>query len=376
MTNTHRILNTLRGLPVDRPPVNFYEIGGFNVDPGDPSPYNVYNSPDWQPLLQLAEEKTDVMRFGIIRATPRYPELHRELVTTETRDTGRSIITVTTFRIGGRTLTRTDRRDAEADTVWHTEHLLKNTEDLQTFLSIPDEYFLWDYDASPMTRQEEALGDRGVVMADGADALAEAAVLFSMEDYTVLALTEEALFRSLLDKLQPSQLDRYSQIAAQRPDTVWRLCGPEYATPPYLPPALFREYVVPYDKPLIDIIHGSGGLCRLHCHGKIKRVAPYILELGPDGIDPVEPPEQGDVTLAEARELLGPGIALFGNIEASDIETLRPADFAEKVRTAVEEGSAGPGGFALQPSASPYGRRIAPSVMENYMCMLQAVGAL
>ena len=73
MTNTQRILDTLRGLPVDRPPVNFYEIGGFNVDPADPSPYNVYNSPDWQPLLQLAEEKTDIMRFGIIRAVPRYP---------------------------------------------------------------------------------------------------------------------------------------------------------------------------------------------------------------------------------------------------------------------------------------------------------------
>ncbi|MBP5274451.1 MAG: hypothetical protein ILO36_05905 [Abditibacteriota bacterium] len=375
MTGRQRILNTLRGLPTDRPPVNFYEIGGFNVDPGDPSPYNVYNSPDWQPLLRLAEEKTDIMRFGIVRRTPRYPEIHRELITSVSEDTGKSVITRTVFNIKGHPLTRTDRRDVSADTVWHTEHLLKSEEDLEAFLSLPDELFMYDYDASPMTKQEEELGDRGVVMADGADALAEAAVLFSMEDYTVLALTRPETFRRLLDKLQPFQLERYSAIAAQRPDTVWRLCGPEYAAPPYLPPKLFREFVVPYDKPLTDVIHRSGGLCRLHCHGRIKEVIPYILELEPDGIDPVEPPGQGDVTLKEAGELLGDGVALFGNIEASDIETLQPPEFEKKVLTAVREGTDRKGGFCLQPSASPYGRNIPPRVLENYHIMLRGVGA-
>ena len=45
---------TLLGKPVDRPAVNFYEIGGFNIDPSDPDNFNVYNDPSWQPLLRLA----------------------------------------------------------------------------------------------------------------------------------------------------------------------------------------------------------------------------------------------------------------------------------------------------------------------------------
>ena len=45
---------TLRGEPVDRPAVNFYEIGGFDVDPDDPDEFNIYNDPSWRPLLQLA----------------------------------------------------------------------------------------------------------------------------------------------------------------------------------------------------------------------------------------------------------------------------------------------------------------------------------
>ena len=54
---------TLRGQAPDRPAVNFYEIGGFEVDPSDPDEFNVYNTSSWQPLLQLAEECTDIIRM-------------------------------------------------------------------------------------------------------------------------------------------------------------------------------------------------------------------------------------------------------------------------------------------------------------------------
>ena len=38
LTRRERLMLTLRGQPVDRPAVNFYEIGGFKVDPDDPDP--------------------------------------------------------------------------------------------------------------------------------------------------------------------------------------------------------------------------------------------------------------------------------------------------------------------------------------------------
>ena len=62
MTRRERLMATLRGETVDRPAVNFYEIGGFLVNPDDPDEYNIYNSPSWRPLLDLAEEKTDIIR--------------------------------------------------------------------------------------------------------------------------------------------------------------------------------------------------------------------------------------------------------------------------------------------------------------------------
>src|SRR4030042_712348 len=63
MTRRERLMATLRGEPVDRPAVNFYELGGFAVDPSDPDEFNVYNDPSWRPLLELAEEQSDLIRM-------------------------------------------------------------------------------------------------------------------------------------------------------------------------------------------------------------------------------------------------------------------------------------------------------------------------
>jgi hypothetical protein len=54
---------TLRGEPVDRLAVNLYEIGGLVMDPDDPDRFNIYNDSSWKPLLDLAENHTDLIRI-------------------------------------------------------------------------------------------------------------------------------------------------------------------------------------------------------------------------------------------------------------------------------------------------------------------------
>ena len=63
MNRRQRLLATFSGKPVDRPPVSFYEIGSFKYDPDDPDEFNVHNDSSWRPLLELAEEKTDIIRL-------------------------------------------------------------------------------------------------------------------------------------------------------------------------------------------------------------------------------------------------------------------------------------------------------------------------
>ncbi|MCL4691250.1 MAG: hypothetical protein KJ060_01880 [Candidatus Hydrogenedentes bacterium] len=370
MTSRERLMAMLERRPVDRPGVNFYEIGGFNIDPTDPDPFNIYNHPSWQPLLQLAEEQTDLIRMRPVRWVR--PDGHpwHEFFTREVTFEGDARFTRTTLRIAGRTMTQTDRRDKGLDTTWMVEHLLKDLDDLKAYLQLPDEVFDAEPDLSPFASADEEVGERGIIMLDTEDPLCVAAQLFSMDTFTLIAYTEGALFHELLEKIARPLHARTETVAREVPGHLWRIYGPEYATEPYLPTPLFEEYVVRYTKPMLDAIKRYGGYPRVHCHGRIKHVLPHFVAMGADATDPIEPPPQGDVHLANVRREFGKDLVLFGNIEVSDIENLEPRDFEKVVTQALRDGTHGEGrGFVLMPTSCPYGREISARTMANYETM-------
>ncbi len=399
---------TLQGRPVDRPAVNFYEVGGFAIDPADPDPLNVYSDPSWRPLLQLAEERTDLIRMrSAVRARSwdpqtavgncgvrsaecgvapgpeseirnpksemiRAPNLRSDLVRTHQYAEDRWRCTRVTIRVGGRTLSSVRRRNPDVDTVWTTEHLLKNVEDLQAYLQLPDDFFAEEIDIARLIDEDSRLGDRGIVMVDTEDPICAAASLFSMEDFVVLAMTEQRLFHRLLERLSQFLLARTQRVSEAFPGHLWRVYGPEYAAEPFLPPHLFREYVVRYTGPMVKAIQKHGGFARVHCHGRLRAILDDIVAMGADATDPIEPPPQGDVELDYVRQRYGDRLVLFGNIELCDIELMEPVEFHKVVEKALAEGTQGQGrGFVLMPSSAPNGRHICPRILKNYETMAE-----
>ncbi len=372
MTRRERLMKTLRGEPVDRPAVYFYEIAGFCPNPNDPDPYNVYNDPSWKPLLDLANNETDIIQFCLPKTSWAYPELREKHFHCETWEEGNSRFTRTTLEAGNRTLTHLIRQDAPVNTLWTLEHFLKNTDDLRAYLDLPDELLELKIDTTPMVQQEKNLGDAGIVMVDMGDPICHAADLFSMEEYTVTALTEQELFHRLLQKFARSLHRQTETISRNFPGRLWRIYGSEYASEPYLPPSLYNEYVVTYTGPMVKMVQQHGGYVRLHSHGRLRNILPYIAAMKIDALDPIEPPPQGDIELYEVREKYGSDCVLFGNIEISDIENLDPDAFTKKVDRALEEGTRGTGrGFVMTPSASPYGRTITQRTLTNYTIMVE-----
>lgn len=372
-------MRTLRGEPVDRPAVNFYEIGGFQVDPRNPDPFNVYNAPDWQPLLRLAESRTDLIRMmSPVRARSHlaWDAKRSDIARTDVIDEGDRRLTRTTLNIGGRTLTACTRRDHDVDTTWTIEHLLKDTADLDAYLELPAEYLDAPVNLAPLHEAEQRLGDRGIVMVDTEDPLCAAATLFDMQDYLLLAIAEPERFHKLLEKHAALIYARTEQVAREFPGRLWRIFGPEYASEPYLRPPLFAEYVVRYVEPMVRAIQKHSGFVRLHCHGRLAHIIDLIAGMGVDAIDPIEPPPHGDMDLAAVRARHGRQLVLFGNIEIADIEMLAPDAFEAMASRALADGTRGEGrGFVLMPTASPYGRTIAPNVLRNYETLVRLVGA-
>ena len=178
-----------------------------------------------------------------------------------------------------------------------------------------------------LIEEDSRLGDRGIVMVDTEDPICAAASLFSMEDFVVLAMTEQKLFHHLLERLSQFSAgqDRARvrgvpgpPVAGLRPG----VCG--RAVPAA---ALFREYVVRYTGPMVKAIQKHGGFARVHCHGRLRAILDDIVAMGADATDPIEPPPQGDVELDYVRQKYGDRLVLFGNIELCDIELMEPAEF-------------------------------------------------
>jgi hypothetical protein len=384
MTRRERLWATIRGEKVDRPAVSFHEIGGFVIDPDDPDEYNIYNSISWRPLLELAENETDIIKMvSPVRAQSHlawdgsdHTGIRDKYVKEKTWEEGNSKFTRITYKINGKELTSTTRRDKELDTVWTIEHLLKDTDDVKLFLQLPDDIFVERIDITPMENQEKSLGDSGIVMVDTEDPICAVAALFSMEDFTVFAFTEQELCHRMLEKHAKYIYKRTTEASAGFPGRFWRIYGPEYATEPFLPLPFFEEYVVRYTGPMVKMIKEHGGYVRIHSHGRVSDIIEQIVKMGGDATDPLEPFPHGNADLRNIRERYGKDLVLFGNIEISDIESLPSERFRELVRKTLEDGTYGKGrGFVLMPTASPYGRTISEQTLKNYEIMIEEVKA-
>jgi len=378
MTRRERLTAILRGRAADRPPVSFYELDGIGQDPDSDDPFNVFNDPSWQPLLDLARDKSDRIFNGGVGFEYDSPDPVDELMTHESwLDENGSRRISTTVRAGKRTLTSHERIDPDVSTCWTTEHLLKDIDDFKAWLDLPEREPGGKVIPDGFLDAETRMADAGIAMINTSDPICSVAPAFDLGTFTVIALTEPKLFHRALERALRDLLPRVEAVAEALPGRLWRVVGPEYAAPPYLPPRLFEEYVTRYDKPIVDAIQKHGGVARIHSHGRLDGILDHILATGCKGLDPVEPPTQGDVTLAAVRERVPQDFVLFGNIEVSDIETLPNDEFAVKVETALREGPNKDGSaFVLMPSACPYGRTITPLTLRNYETMIELTEAL
>ncbi|MCK5843155.1 MAG: hypothetical protein KAG97_00525 [Victivallales bacterium] len=372
MTRKERLLKTMRGDTVDRPAVSFYEINGTESTNAD-DPFNIYSDPSWKPLIDLARDESDriVMMNGGVRDLIK-GEMDGDISTETLIDADGSAITTTKMKTANcGELRQVSRRDRDVNTVWCVEHLLKDDDDLRQWLRLPREKDNGVVKTEKVLAMEESLGDSGIVMLDTPDPLCKIAPLFDMAEYTIIGLTERKLMLEALDKAAETLYPQIERICEALPGRLWRIYGPEYASPPYLPPELFYEYVTRYVTPMVEMIHKTGGWARLHSHGNLRDILDHIAATGCDALDPIEPPEQGDVELSYVRKNHGKQMVLFGNIEITDIENMPTAKFAEKVRTALSEGTEGEGnGFVLLPSACPYGRKLSALALSNYEKMI------
>ena len=199
-----------------------------------------------------------------------------------------------------------------------------------------------------------------------------AADLMSFQDYMMWAFEETDHFARTVAIVAERVMENLRRQLDCCVLDFYRIVGPEYFTPPYLPPEVFRRFIVPHVTEMTRLIHSRGGKVRLHCHGKMGRVLDMILETGCDGIDPCEPPPDGDIELDELkRRCQARGVSLWGNIELKLLEQATPAQVRAEVRKIMDQAKAG-GGFVLMPTAAPINLPLSATTEANYMAFIDA----
>ncbi len=135
---------------------------------------------------------------------------------------------------------------------------------------------------------------------------AEAADLRDVANFMMDTIEDSGFVADLMDICTQAGISFAKAQVAAGADTI----GIGDAVASQLPPETYETLIQQREKLLVDAIHSSGALVRLHICGNITHLLPGIAGLDVDILD-----VDHMVDLAAVREAVGPRVAISGNID-------------------------------------------------------------
>ena len=116
-------------------------------------------------------------------------------------------------------------------------------------------------------------------------------------------------------------------------------------------PAIFDQFIAPYDSELIELAHQAGQRIVYHICGGIMPLLEMLAEMGPDAVETFTPPSMGaDTDLAAAKKRIGDRVCMIGGFDQGHyLAGCTPGQTRSEVRRCFEQAGAG-GGYILAPS--------------------------
>jgi len=222
---------------------------------------------------------------------------------------------------------------------WQTEYPVKSEADFAAALEAAQArtYVL---DPAPLQQAQAEVGDDGIVAIEiprrpYSDILHE----FLGWSEGLMFLTEP-LIADINAALEASLQKLVAEIAAL-PETV--VFSPDNLDGQFIPPRTFDEFLSGSYHQTTELLHRHDKLLMVHVGGPIKHILPKLAQAGVDVIEGVCGPPQGDLSLAEARQLAGPEMTLWGGLAQDFLLDHHDEDaFAEAVKQAAQEAQTDP----------------------------------
>ena len=172
---------------------------------------------------------------------------------------------------------------------------------------------------------KQRVGDEKLIMGWVEGPCAEGADLRGINRLMLDFYDDPAFVRSLFDFVVEMEL-RYAQAQI---DAGADMIGIGDAAASLVGPMLYKEFVWPYEKQLVDALHAMGTRVRLHVCGDTNHIVEDMGQLGCEIVD-----LDYFTSVATAREKMGPDQILLGNI--NPVRDLRDSS-PDKVAAAIAQ---------------------------------------
>jgi len=137
-------------------------------------------------------------------------------------------------------------------------------------------------------------------------------------------------------------------------------------TGPFMSPAQFREFILPYFKKAVQTVKDAGGYVFKHADGNLWPILDMTVDAGIDAINPIQPDAGMDI--GEVKQKYGHRVCVSGNIDCGYTLSNAPVEqVVGEVREAIRK--AGPGGGYIMMSSNSLHSSVKP---ENYRAMVEA----
>jgi len=197
---------------------------------------------------------------------------------------------------------------------WYLEGTLKTEEDLENFVpSDPSDSKLYASIKGIVKLVGGELAIGGVVEGP----FTRSWMPMGIQTFIKMLYTNRNVIRRFIEKVTNFFIDLGKNQIDLGVDVIWIPDDMGYAHGLMMSPELFREFIIPYLKKMIDTFKRRGVKILMHNDGQIMAIMDDLIEAGIDAIHPLE--RAAGMSLEIMKNKYGDKITLIGNVNSKTV---------------------------------------------------------